>query len=83
MKRSRPVSDIREAVLLHQREELRAELLKLAMHLTQCLNRCAGQTRPRWVLDMEARRTARIAVLLRRLGGVQEKLWRMRVEINT
>jgi len=76
------VSDIREAVLLRQRDALRAELLQLSQHLTQHLNHYGRHTRPRWMLDMDARRVARIAAVLRRLGGVQERLWRVQLEAN-
>lgn len=82
MRRARPISDIREAVLLRQRDALRAELLKLSKHLTQRLNHSARNIRPRWMLDMEARRVARIAAILRRLGSVDERLWRIRLEAN-
>lgn len=74
----RAVADIREAVLLRQRDELRSELLELAKHYTRQMNWFARNSAPRWRTDLESRRATRIAYLLRKMGLVQERLWRMR-----
>lgn len=76
------VADIREAVLLREREALRAELVKLACNFARHMNGYAREVRPRWMLDMDSRRATRIATLLRHLGAVQEKLWRRRQGAN-
>lgn len=76
------VADIREAALLRQREELRAELLELAKHYTRQLNWLARNSTAVWRTDLESRRATRIAYLLRRMGVVQGRLWRMHQAVN-